>query len=145
MAEEISQLQLCFKWPHRGFEVDTIRIASIEGDEWEALLDYVAKQPRAFPILQEHFGAALPWEIRREQLSQLGQECDRLIDYDRVAEPEMGALLTLSMVVSQALDQREAMLSVEFWDDACFDSQVFIAPGVDLLADLIALNEEQNQ
>jgi hypothetical protein len=144
VAEKISQLQLCFKWPDRGFQVDTFRIASIERDEWEAVLTYVAEQPGDFPILQEHIGSALPWEIRRENLSQLRRECDRLIDYDRIAEPEMGALLTLSMVVSQALDQREAMLSIEFWDDAYFDSQVFLAPGVDLLADLIALNEDQN-
>jgi hypothetical protein len=144
MAEKQTQLQLCFKWPGRGFEVDSIRIASIDMDEWEAVLSYVSKQPGPFPIFKENIGAALPWEIRRENLSQLLQECESLIDYDRFGEPEMGALSTLSTVASQALDQRDAALSVEYWEGAYFDMQVFVAPGTDLLADLIEINEEKS-
>ena len=73
-------------------------------------------------------------------LSQFLQECDNLIDYDRFGEPEMSALSILSTVASQALDQREAMLSIEYWDGAYYDKQVFIAPGTDLLADMIEID-----
>jgi hypothetical protein len=143
MAEKKRQIQLCFKWPGRGLKVDSMRIASIDMDEWEAMLAYVSKTPGAFPTFKKHIMAPLPCKIRRENLSQFLQECDGLIDYDRFGEPEMSALSTLSMVASQALDQREAELSVEYWEGAYFDTQVFIAPGIDLLADLGAIDSTE--
>ena len=136
----MKQIQLCLKWPDRGLRVDAMRIASIELDEWEAMLAYVSKRPGACPIFEEHIRSALPCSVRRENLPQFVQECDSLIDYDRFDEPEMSALLTLSMVASQALDQREAMLSVEYWEGANFYTQIFIAPGTDLLADMMEID-----
>jgi hypothetical protein len=109
------------------------------------LLAYVYKKPAAAPILKEITRPPLPHQVPHEQISQLLQECDSLIDYDRLGEPEMNALLTLSMLASQALEQREAALSVEYWEGAYFDSQVFIAPGVDLLADLIEIDNAEGE
>ena len=144
MNEHKRQIQLCFKWPGQGLEVDSMRIASIDTDEWQAMLVYVSKQPGAFPIFRENIRAALPNEVCRENLPQLVQECDSLIDYDCFDEPEMSALLTLSMLALQALEQREAVLSIEYWEGAFFDTQVFIAPGIDLLADLIEIDRRSN-
>lgn len=122
-----------------------MRIASIDMDEWEAMLAYVSKRAGAFPILEEIIRSALPCQVRRENLSQFVQECDRLVDYDRFSEPEMSALSTLSMVASQALDQRKAVLSVEYWEGAYFDTQIFIAPGTDLLADMTEIDNAEGE
>jgi hypothetical protein len=140
MTEIKRQIQLCFKWPDRGLKIDSMRIASIDMDEWEAMLAYVSKQPGVFASFQANTTVTLPCEVSRKNLSQFQQECDSLIDYDRIGEPEMSALLTLSMVVSQALDQREAGLTLEYWEGAYFDTQIYIAPGTDLLADMIAID-----
>ena len=145
MTEAKRQIQLCFRWPGRGLKVDSMRIASIDMDEWEAMLAYVSKTPGAFPTFKEKIGAALPCRVPRENLSQFLHECDSLIDYERFGEPEMSALSTLSMFASQALDQREAMLSFEYWEGAYFDTQVFIGPGVDLLADLIEIDNADGE
>jgi hypothetical protein len=137
----MEQIQLCFKWPGRGFTIDTMRIASIDMDEWEALLAYITKTPDALPGFRGQIRAALPWEIQREDLAQFQAACERLIDYERIDQPEMSALLTLSMFVSQALDQREAIASIEFWEGEYFDLQTFIMPGTDLLADMIEIDK----
>jgi hypothetical protein len=142
MAKSKKQIQLCLKWPDRGFRVDSMRIASIDMEEWEAMLDYVSKKQGAFPTFREAIRAALPCMIPCEDLSELLQECDGLIDYSCSGEPEMNALSTLSMVALQALDQREAALSVEYWEGVHFDTQVFIAPGTDLLADIIEIDND---
>jgi hypothetical protein len=145
MAENKEQVQLCFKWPGRGLKVDSMRIASIDMNEWEAALAYVSRTPEAFPTFKGRIAAALPFEVRRDDLSWFQQECDSLIDYDRLDEPAMSALLTLSLFASQALDQREAALSIEYWEGAYFDTQTFIAPGTDLLADLIAMDHAEGE
>jgi hypothetical protein len=145
MAEQTGQIQLTFKWPGRGLKVDSMRIASIDMDEWEALLAYVYKKPEAFPIVKQITRSPLPHEVPHGELSQLLQECENLINYDRFGEPEMSALLTLSMLTSQALEQREAVLSIEYWEGANFDTQTFIAPGTDLLADLIEIDRAEGE
>jgi hypothetical protein len=120
-----------------------MRIASIEMDEWDAMLAYVSDKPGAFATVKEGITAAPPGLVRREDLPQFAQECDSLIDYDRLGKPEMNALFILSMVASQALEQREAMLSVEYWEGAYFDTQTFIRPGTDLLADMIEIDNAE--
>ena len=141
MAETERQIQLCFKWPGRGLKVDSIRIASIDMNEWQAMLAYISKTPGVFPVFKENIREAFPCLVPRVDLSQFLQECESLIDYDRIDEPEMCALFTLSMVASQAFDQREAALSVEYWEGTYFDTQVFITPGTDLLADMVEIDK----
>jgi hypothetical protein len=144
MADDKKQVQLCLKWPNRGFKIDSMRLASIDMVSWEAMLNYVSVKHDLLLTFKTNIGNIFPFMVERGMLSQLLQECDCMIDYERLNDPEMDALLTLSMFLSQALDQREAIISIEYWDNAYFETQTFIEPGVDLLADMIEINKGEN-
>jgi hypothetical protein len=136
----MEQIQCCFHYPGRGFQIDGIRIVSIDMPDWEAIRARVAtaSQPK-------HLAAALsrdfPIVVARDELNVIKLELGSLAQ-------EMGddffaysGLLTLSMFVGQALEQRDAGARFEHWPGEYFETQTFIAPGTDLLQDLVEMNE----
>ena len=135
----MEQIQCCLHYPGRGFQIDGIRIVSIDVPVWEAIRAQVATASQA-----RHLAAALsrdlPIVVARAELNAIERELDSLAQ-------EMGddfyahaGLLTLSMFVGQALAQRDAGARFEHWPGEYFETQTFIAPGTDLLQDLVEMN-----
>ena len=137
------QFQLCLHWPNRGLAMETIRLASIEMDEWDALCQLVRDVPRGLGLLAEVLAGDPPYYIEHATLASIAEECDDAIDYKDSASPAQSALQTLSMFLSQALEQREAGVVMDIWPDMRFETQVYVQPGTDLLADLVEMNESE--
>lgn len=135
------QYQLCLHWPNRGFVKDTIRLASIEMDEWNALHQLVRDVPRGLRMLSEVLAGDPPYYIEHAALPSIAEECEDAIDYENPASPAQSALQTLSMFFSQALEQHEAGVLIDIWPGKRFETQVYVEPGTDLLADLAEINE----
>jgi hypothetical protein len=140
------QVQLCLHWPNRGFVVETIRLASIDMDEWHALQQLVRDAPPGLRMLAEILAGDPPYTIEHAALTSVAEACDEAIDDKDTASAAQSALQTLSMFFSQALAQREAGVVVEIWPGKRFETQVYVEPGTDLLADLAEIHEfEQSQ
>ena len=137
------QYQLCLYWPNRGLAVDAIRLASIEMDEWKALRQLARDAPRSLLMLSEHLAGDPPYHIEHAALASIAEECDDAIDYNDIASPAQSALLTLSVFFSQALEQREAGVVIDIWPGERFETQVYVEPGTDLLADLEEISESE--
>ena len=137
------QYQLCLHWPNRGFAKEAIRLASIEMDELNALRQLVRDVPRGLRKLSEILAGDPPYYIEHAALASVAEECDAAIDYRDTASLAQSALLTLSMFFSQALEQHEAGVVMDIWPDKRFETQVYVEPGTDLLADLAEMNESE--
>lgn len=137
------QYQLCLHWPNRGLAIDAIRLASIEMDEWNALRQLVRDVPRGPSMLSDVLAGDPPYHIEHAALASIAEECDDSIDYRDIASPAQSALLTLSMFFSQALEQREAGVVIDIWPGQRFETQVYVEPGTDLLADLVEISESE--
>ncbi|MFL7792677.1 MAG: hypothetical protein AB8I69_11095 [Anaerolineae bacterium] len=135
------QYQLCVHWPDRGLAKEAIRLASIEMDEWNALRPLVRDVPRGLRLLSEILAGDPPYYIEHAALASIAEECDDAIDYKDTASPAQSALQTLSMFFSQALEQQEAGVVMDIWPGKRFETQVYVEPGTDLLADLAEINE----
>jgi hypothetical protein len=100
----------CLLWfPQSGGPLDAVRLADVDGDEWEALAAWARQPPRPaeLPALADLLGAELPAEMGREDLLALRAECRRA-DWDSLAGPALGGFAGLSLFVSQAVEQEGA-------------------------------------
>jgi len=137
------QYQLCLHWPNRGLAIEAIRLANIEMDEWNALRQLVRDVPRGLLMLSEILAGDPPYYIEHAALASIAEECDNAIDYRDIASPAQSALLPLSMFFSQAQEQREAGVVIDIWPGQRFETQVYVEPGTDLLADLEEISESE--
>ncbi len=137
------QIQLYFRWPDRGFEIDAIRVVGIDLFEWDALFQFISANKRRFPILATFVHNFRNISAPRKDLPGMMKECDEQIDFEKLDQPEMSALATLSMFISQALEQRDASISMAYHEGEYFEMQSFIMSGTDLLKDLEEINSRK--
>jgi hypothetical protein len=137
------QYQLCLHWPNRGLAIEAIRLASIEMDEWNDLRQLVRDVPQGPLMLSETLAGDPPYYIEHAALATIAGECDDAIGCKDIASPAQSGLLTLSVFFSQALEQREAGVVIDIWPGERFETQVYVEPGTDLLADLEEISESE--
>ena len=135
----IDQVQCLVCWPHLELKFGGIRLASIEASGWASLPRLASA--RRLHLLNGILTRGLPLTLLRGEVEGLNQEIDD--DLNRAPQDDLFAclapLLTLSMFLDQVLDQTDACARFEIWEGRRFETQVFVEPGTDLLADLLQM------
>jgi hypothetical protein len=135
------QIQCCLRFFDDTHEASalTIRLMSVELDEWEAMKEAQGSFDfaRGAPILTNVLRSPWPILLSREELLLLQGELEE--HGGRIEQLLEGAawdaFFTLDLFVEQAASQREAGVSFEVWAGAYFENQVFLQPGADILSD----------
>lgn len=137
-------IRCSLKYPGRGFAIDTVALVYIPYGEWQASTKMMTAGQAAldYRLLAALLSVQLPVLLDRDSLLTLERESRRLHSSiaGNLEEAHVSACATLSGFLGQAAEQREAAA----WFEECslFEEpkQVWLAPGTDILADVIEIN-----